>query len=282
MARPGLTGHRKFRRLSRALGSSIVARGALELLWEHCYESGEEYVGLAEDIESMVGWEGERGMLTRALADAGAPEGSGFIEPVDTSEPARYRVHDLWHHAPDYVIKRRKRELDRQSRSAPNGGQRPPSLDWQLGDVRPPSPSHSPSPAAKSISSEPTNGSKPSTFLEFPTVGSGGSSWALTETLVDEFAELYPTVDVRQEARAALGWVRSSPGRRKTGGGMRRFLNSWLTRAVNRGGGRGMTSPAATSQPVERWSCPHVERCGSRSICANATFLGRPVKAAAS
>lgn len=26
------------------------------------------------------------------------------------------------------------------------------------------------------------------------------------------------------------------------------------------------------------WICPHVEPCSHRAMCANATFLGRPVK----
>jgi hypothetical protein len=113
MARPGLSRHRKFLRLARALGSPVVARGALELLWDCCYECGEDYVGTAEDVESMAGWQGEPGVLAKALLDAGAPEGAGFIEPVEPGA-TRYRVHDLWHHAPDYVSNRRSRERERQ------------------------------------------------------------------------------------------------------------------------------------------------------------------------
>src|SRR5215207_3710760 len=112
MGRPGLTNHRKFRRLTRALGSPIVARGVLELVWDAAYECGDDYLGTAADIEQLVAWAGEPGTLARALADAGAPEGAGFIEPVDVAESAepRYRIHDLWHHAPDYVAGRHARE----------------------------------------------------------------------------------------------------------------------------------------------------------------------------
>lgn len=117
MARPGLTMHRKFRRLAATLGSRIVARGALELLWEPCYESGEDYLGTSDDIESTVGWSGDRGVLTTAFVTAGAPEGIGFIEPVtESTDPMKttYRVHDLYDHAPDYVHRRLERELDRR------------------------------------------------------------------------------------------------------------------------------------------------------------------------
>jgi hypothetical protein len=129
VARPTLATHRKFRRLARALGSHLVARGALEILWDFCYEAGTDYVGTAEDVEALIGWTGDAGQLTAALVNAGSPEGRGFIEAV-TGEAATYRVHDLWHHAPDYVAKRRKRELDRlpcrpvfDRHPAPNGGQ---------------------------------------------------------------------------------------------------------------------------------------------------------------
>src|SRR6476619_4724662 len=118
MARPGLSTHRKFRCLVRALGSPMIARGARELLWESAYECGNDYVGTAEDVEAVVGWTGEAGVLARALADAGAPEGHGFIEAVaeDPCQQIRYKIHDLWHHAPDYVAKRYKREQERLQR----------------------------------------------------------------------------------------------------------------------------------------------------------------------
>lgn len=35
-----------------------------------------------------------------------------------------------------------------------------------------------------------------------------------------------------------------------------------------------------TSSGREPWVCPHVHQCGSRSICGNATFLGKPMKKA--
>lgn len=138
--------HRKFRRLTRLLGSHLLARGILEVIWDACYESGDSYLGTPHDIETLVGWEGEAGHLTRSLAEVGAPEGgAGFIEPVrqDPDETkTTYRVHDLWHHAPDYVQKRHRRELQRQQRvapnpadrrqTAPNGGQDPPTSDRQI------------------------------------------------------------------------------------------------------------------------------------------------------
>jgi hypothetical protein len=271
MARPGLTGHRKFRRLARALNSLMLARGALELIWEHCYETGDAYLGTAQDIEALVGWDGAQGLLTQALVDAGRPEGVGFIEPATrpssdqlmlTSESHQgYAVHDLWHHAPDYVKRRRERELDRRQKTAPNeprrrtavnGGCRSPSHDRLPGVDRTPSPAPSPapSPGAQNVSQEPSSGSRQSNglapignHLEFPVVGEGGPTWLLSDDLIREFMQLYPTVNVRQESLSALGWVRANPGRRKTASGMRRFLNAWLTKATN-DGRRGPASPS--------------------------------------
>ena len=114
-------------------------------------------------------------------------------------------------------------------------------------------------------------------FLEFPVVS---GAWSLSEALVVEFQELYPTVDVRQESRAALGWVRSNPGRRKTASGMRKFLNTWMTRATNDRGSRRAPAAVASSAP---WSCPHVDRCAHRAMCESKTLIGPskyPVKKA--
>lgn len=112
MGRPGLTKHRKFIRLERMLGSHLVARGVLETLWDGCYENGDEYLGESIDIEGMAHWDGREGALTEALLS------SGFIEPIE-GQPGHFQVHDLWHHAPDYVQKRRRREVARRSKSDP-------------------------------------------------------------------------------------------------------------------------------------------------------------------
>ena len=44
MGRPELSHHRKFRRLARDLNSDAIARGCLELLWDSCYENGDDYL----------------------------------------------------------------------------------------------------------------------------------------------------------------------------------------------------------------------------------------------
>jgi hypothetical protein len=129
MARPGFTSSRKFRRLSFALGSRIVARGVLELLWDACYEAVDDRVGTAQEIEDLVGWDGfgESGGLVRALCEAGQPDQVGFLEPigVPAGVQTEYRVHDLWDHAPTYVLKRLARQEQRRQLLKPGDKRRP-------------------------------------------------------------------------------------------------------------------------------------------------------------
>ncbi len=89
------------------------------------------------------------------------------------------------------------------------------------------------------ISSEPHAASEPEdaspVLLEFPTVGTSGSTWRLRRRQADEWQGLFPALDVTAEARKALAWVNAHPDRRKTPRGMPKFLVSWLTRSSDRG-----------------------------------------------
>lgn len=273
MARPTLTTHRKFRRLTASLGSAIVARGVLELMWDACYESGDEYVGTAADIENLVGWAGDSGVLAKALLEAGAPEGHGFIEPVGEGA-STYRVHDLWHHAPEYVAKRRQRELKRQEkeaperrtvgdrRTAPNGADFQQSLICQIESDGTPAPAlaPAPAPAQKNVSAELSSTPVQPPFLVFPVVGPRAGDWPLTEAQVARWAALYPGLDVRAESRKALAWIEASPRRRKTYAGMSAFLVGWYGRAND--SGRGARAPEPTRRPDSApLSCPHTPQC---------------------
>lgn len=268
MARPTLMTHRKFSRLARVLGSRLIARGALEILWDFCYEAGTDYVGTAEDIESLVGWSGQPGEFAAALVSAGAPEGYGFIEPIDsaTGDAATYRVHDLWHHAPDYVAKRRKRELDRlgrvdpavDRRVAPNGGQCPETQNSLIEVDGTPAPARAPALApARALETD------SSVLLVFPTVGKGGTEWRLRRAQIQEWATAYPNLDVLGECRKALAWLNANPGRRKTTRGMPTFLVTWLNRTVDRRGGVGV-GPAAKSAATPAAAAEFIARGGGR------------------
>ena len=64
------------------------------------------------------------------------------------------------------------------------------------------------------------------------------TTYGVTREEADEYARLYPAVDVRQELRNMRGWCLSNPQRRKTRSGIRKFINGWLSRAQNAGGGK--------------------------------------------
>lgn len=112
MARPNLLGHRKFRRLVAALGLPVPhVLGHLELVWFAAYEDGEPEIGDAVDVELAAQWGGDPGAFAAAMVSCGGKSGDGFLEEED----GIYRVHDLYDHAPEYVRKRRMRELARQA-----------------------------------------------------------------------------------------------------------------------------------------------------------------------
>ena len=65
-----------------------------------------------------------------------------------------------------------------------------------------------------------------------------GTEYPVYRREADEYARLYPAVDVVQELRNIRGWCLANPARRKTKSGVRRFINTWLRRAQDKGGGR--------------------------------------------
>lgn len=71
-----------------------------------------------------------------------------------------------------------------------------------------------------------------------------GTDWQPEDEDVLKWQQLYPAVDVFQELRAMEGWLDANPTKRKTPRGIKRFVNSWLARAQDRGG-----SPQAKQKP---------------------------------
>lgn len=56
------------------------------------------------------------------------------------------------------------------------------------------------------------------------------SEYPIYQSMIDEWNELYPNVDVLQELRKMKGWSNANPAKRKTKKGIQRFINSWLAR----------------------------------------------------
>lgn len=71
-------------------------------------------------------------------------------------------------------------------------------------------------------------------ILVFPCDGDR-KSWNLFPSQRDRFKELYPSLDIMAEMRAALAWVEADATRRKTFNDMKKYLTNWLTRSQNDG-----------------------------------------------
>lgn len=73
-----------------------------------------------------------------------------------------------------------------------------------------------------------------------------GEEYPIFQRNIDEFAELYPAVDVLQAMRGMRGWLLTNPAKRKTKRGINRFINSWLSREQDKGGNRGYYKKSGT------------------------------------
>jgi hypothetical protein len=71
------------------------------------------------------------------------------------------------------------------------------------------------------------------------------TDYPVTEEQVEEWAKLYPAVDVMQELRKMKGWLDANPSRRKTKKGILRFIINWLSKEQDRGGYKARASPPA-------------------------------------
>lgn len=88
--------------------------------------------------------------------------------------------------------------------------------------------------------------------LTFPTKGDP-KEWHLRQDVVDELEELYESKDIVPQCKRALAWIKANMHKRKTAGGMRKFLTGWIERNINQGATRGQMElkPSAPSfKPV--------------------------------
>lgn len=62
------------------------------------------------------------------------------------------------------------------------------------------------------------------------------TTFGVTKSYISELQNLYQAVDVEAEIRKMVGWCDSNPTKRKTKRGIKSFINSWLSRAQDKGG----------------------------------------------
>lgn len=65
-----------------------------------------------------------------------------------------------------------------------------------------------------------------------------GTGYEVSQEQCQEWAGLYPAVDVIQQFCNMKAWLIANPTRKKTRRGIMRFINGWLSREQDRGGGR--------------------------------------------
>lgn len=79
-----------------------------------------------------------------------------------------------------------------------------------------------------------------------------GTTWRPTVSLYEEYKRLYPAVDIDQEFRNMCGWCNSNATKRKTRGGIKRFVTNWLSKEQN-SARRGRSSGDVRFQSTEEY-----------------------------
>ena len=82
------------------------------------------------------------------------------------------------------------------------------------------------------LSIEPQSVSPP--VIEIPLVGS--KEYSVSQQMVDEWQKAYPGISVNGELQKMRAWSLSNPAKRKTPGGIARFINAWLAKAQDQFG----------------------------------------------
>ena len=77
---------------------------------------------------------------------------------------------------------------------------------------------------------KPPKQKKPSSPVVISIILNDKTEYQITEEDVANWKELYQAVDIMQELRKMKGWADANPSKRKTRGGIKRFINGWLAK----------------------------------------------------
>lgn len=111
-----------------------------------------------------------------------------------------------------------------------------PQAAADCGDLRPesnPNPIQSES-NPKKVGAEPQAASTPPPAIFLPL--NDGAEYPVSQEQCHEWAGLYPAVDVIQQLRQMRAWLIANPRKKKTKGGINRFIVTWLSKEQDRGG----------------------------------------------
>ncbi|WP_322353955.1 DUF6291 domain-containing protein [Paratractidigestivibacter sp.] len=87
-----------------------------------------------------------------------------------------------------------------------------------------------------------------------------GTFFAVSSEQCQEWAGLYPAVDVIQQLRGMLGWLDANPSKWKTPRGIRPFIVRWLAKEQDRGGCRSSPRAGIPAQKPQRQSWAELAR----------------------
>lgn len=263
----GYPTHRKTLRLC-ALLKCDTADAYPPRLWSWAMRAAKtgDLTGMeAYEVETSMRYRGKPGALYAAMVSA------GFIDDLD----GRVEIHDWMERTGAAIARmdasaeaakeRKRRWTDREAERRRNADGTPKERVPNASEERPGTPQDKASPGKPSpVQSSPKIGSDPEcgepggpvspppvVVLTFPCSGVP-RSWDLTETQVAAWAPLYPAVDILAESRKAFGWIGANPTRRKTAGGMPRFLVGWLGKCQDRGGVSPLQRGGAVGSREER------------------------------
>ena len=260
--------HPKLLRLRRRLSvPTWGAVGILESLWHltahHAKDGAIGKTFTNEDIANAIGWDGEPDQLIEALVSAGW---------LDVCEVNRLVVHDWHDHCPEFVrgnIRRMKKEFATGPNTVPN------TVPYTVGNTVPYSVPHSVPNTVGTLStvlqdqdqdqaktkpeeeksvalSEADTAPPIDSVAEYPCQGKR-NVWHLTVSQVADWQAIYPSLDILAECRKALAWLKANPQKKRTHGGMAKYLVNWLNRAVERPAPAAPTSRPPPA-PVRPWS----------------------------
>jgi len=87
-----------------------------------------------------------------------------------------------------------------------------------------------------------------------------GEVYPVTDLQIVEWKDSYPACNVLQELKTMKSWLDANKARRKTYGGIPKFINSWLARSQNSGGTKGLDSSNGYYDPMN----PPIQDAGIR------------------
>lgn len=89
----------------------------------------------------------------------------------------------------------------------------------------------------------------------------GGGEFEVRQKYFDMLSSLYPAVDIGQEFNGMKGWLEANPSNRKTASGIKRFVNSWVSKRQDQAPRIGNQQQAKTSKQEVKESLSNIHDC---------------------